>query len=84
MLMEAFRVFDVDQNGFISADELREIMKNLGQKLSEDEIEEMISEADKDGDGQLNIEGKGVVWRGGGAARRTNMARCSFISKVSD
>ena len=66
MLMEAFRVFDVDQNGFISADELREIMKNLGQKLSEDEIEEMISEADKDGDGQLNIEGKGVVWRGGG------------------
>ena len=32
-------------------------MCNLGEKLSPDEIEEMIKEADVDGDGQVNYEG---------------------------
>ena len=30
-LKEAFRVFDKDQNGFISAGELRHVMTNLGE-----------------------------------------------------
>jgi calmodulin len=33
-LREAFRVFDKDGNGFISAAELRHVMTNLGIKLS--------------------------------------------------
>ena len=55
-LMEAFRVFDRDCNGFISAAELRHVMANLGEKLSEEEIDEMIKEADLDGDGAINYE----------------------------
>ncbi|KAH9321894.1 hypothetical protein KI387_016533, partial [Taxus chinensis] len=51
-LMEAFKVFDKDQNGFISAAELGHVMANLGEKLTAEEIEEMIREADTDGDGQ--------------------------------
>ncbi|KAF7031240.1 hypothetical protein CFC21_042601 [Triticum aestivum] len=54
-LKEAFRVFDKDQNGFISAAELRQVMTNLGEKLSE-EVEEMVREADVDGDGQINYD----------------------------
>ncbi|CAI5467082.1 unnamed protein product [Closterium sp. Yama58-4] len=55
-LKEAFKVFDKDQNGFISAQELRHVMTNLGEKLTDEEVDEMIREADVDGDGQVNYE----------------------------
>ena len=55
-LVEAFKVFDKDGNGFISAAELRHVMTNLGEKLNEEEVDEMIREADQDGDGQVNYE----------------------------
>merc|ERR1712164_62009 len=55
-LIEAFKVFDRDGNGFISAAELRHLMTNLGEKLTDEEVDEMIREADVDGDGQINYE----------------------------
>jgi calmodulin len=54
--MEAFRGFDKDGSGFISAAELRHVLTNLGEKLTDEEIDEMIREADVDGDGQVNYE----------------------------
>ncbi|KAL7412519.1 hypothetical protein BDY24DRAFT_341722, partial [Mrakia frigida] len=53
-IKEAFKVFDKDGNGFISAAELRHVMTNLGEKLTQSEVDEMIREADVDGDGQIN------------------------------
>ncbi|KAG6382578.1 hypothetical protein SASPL_157750 [Salvia splendens] len=41
-LKEAFKVFDKDQNGYISAEELRRVMINLGRKLTDEEVEQMI------------------------------------------
>ncbi|KAL8136658.1 hypothetical protein V2J09_002659 [Rumex salicifolius] len=55
-LKVAFRVFDKDQNGFISAAELRHVMTNLGEKLTDEDVDEMIREADVDGDGQINYD----------------------------
>jgi len=55
-IKEAFKVFDKDGNGYISAAELRHVMTNLGEKLSDTEVDEMIREADVDGDGQINYE----------------------------
>ncbi|KAF3524732.1 hypothetical protein F2Q69_00048259 [Brassica cretica] len=51
-LKEVFKVFDKDQNGYISASELGHVMINLGEKLTDEEAEQMIKEADLDGDGQ--------------------------------
>jgi calmodulin len=55
-MIEAFKVFDSDGNGMISSDELRQIMENLGEKLSKEEVDEMVKEADIDGDGQINYQ----------------------------
>ncbi|ONK74379.1 uncharacterized protein A4U43_C03F5620 [Asparagus officinalis] len=55
-LREVFKVFDRDQNGYISANELINVMISLGEKLTEEEAEQMIREADLDGDGQVNYQ----------------------------
>ena len=36
--------------------QLRHVMANLGEKLTDEEVNEMIREADEDGDGQVNYE----------------------------
>lgn len=42
----------------ISSNELRHVMTSLGERLSEEEVDDMIKEADLDGDGMVNYEGK--------------------------
>ena len=45
-LKDAFDLFDQDADGFIDATDLREIMTNLGEKITDEDIDEMIREAD--------------------------------------
>merc|ERR1711865_1194211 len=65
-LIEAFKVFDRDGGGFINAAELRHVMTNLGEKLEDEEVDEMIRESDVDGDGQVNYEEFVRMMMGGG------------------
>uniref|UniRef100_A0A8C6GAK3 EF-hand calcium-binding domain-containing protein 11 n=1 Tax=Mus spicilegus TaxID=10103 RepID=A0A8C6GAK3_MUSSI len=60
---EAFSLFDKDRDGTITTKELGTVMRSLGQNPTEAElqdiireVDEMIKEADSDGDGQVNYE----------------------------
>ncbi|KAL2466632.1 Calmodulin-5 [Abeliophyllum distichum] len=44
--LEAFKVLYKDQNGFISAPELHHVMTNLREMLTNEEVDDMICEAD--------------------------------------
>jgi len=65
-LVNAFSVFDHDGNGFISAAELRHVMTNLGEKLTDEEVDEMARESGVDGDGQVKYEDFIKMMMGGG------------------
>ncbi len=51
-------MFDKDGDGFIDALELRHLLTNLGEKLTDKEVDEMIREVDVDGDGKVNYSGR--------------------------
>ena len=46
-----------DGNGFINRVELRHVMMNLGERMTEEECDALVDEADIDGDGSINYEG---------------------------
>ena len=54
-IAHSFRVFDIDGDGFITEEELRITMDNLGEPMSREEVKAMIAEADLDGDGKINL-----------------------------
>jgi Ca2+-binding EF-hand superfamily protein len=72
-LKEAFRIYDKDCMGYIStggssasvisssslsADTLREILRELDNKLTEEDIDNIIEEVDEDGSGTLDFDGE--------------------------
>lgn len=56
-LREAFRLYDKEGNGYIKTSDLREILRALDDKLTEDELDEMIAEIDTDGSGTVDFDG---------------------------
>jgi len=55
ILEEAFKIFDKDGGGTVSSSELRHIMMNLGEKLSEEEVEAILKTADANGDKEMDL-----------------------------
>lgn len=49
-IRECFDMFDIDQDGRISADEIATMTRALGQNPTDAEIMDMIEEVDKDGE----------------------------------
>merc|ERR1712126_546355 len=55
-IRKAFRAFDQDGNGYISAAELKQVMKDLDEFSNNEDVQDIINSADRDGDGQVNYE----------------------------
>jgi hypothetical protein len=52
-----FQVFDKDMTGFIGVGQLRYILTNLGEKMTDDEVDELLKAVDT-GNGEVNYTGK--------------------------
>lgn len=84
-ILEAFKAFDLDKNNFVGAAEIRHVLINIGEQVTDEEVDEMIRMVDSDGDGQVSWEefygmvtggkkpppGLGVEARGGAAAGKS-------------
>jgi len=53
--VEGFRVFDKDQNGSISAAELRHLLTSLGERMTDEEVNELFI-GQEDTQGNINYE----------------------------
>lgn len=53
---QAFEIFDKNKDGLISRQELKTIMRSLGQNPTDDDIEEMLLNVNRDKDGQISHE----------------------------
>ncbi|XP_028395909.1 calmodulin-like [Dendronephthya gigantea] len=53
---EVFKMFDVDGDGTVSTEELKDVMAKLGQNPSEKELTDMINEVDEDGSGAVDFD----------------------------
>ena len=55
-VMKVFRLFDEEGSGYITFRALKKVCQELGEGLSEEEMQEMIDEADRDQDGKISFE----------------------------
>ena len=55
-IRKAFALFDEEQTGAISLRNLRRVARELGEALGDEELQAMIDEFDRNGDGSIDIE----------------------------
>jgi len=55
-IIEAFRSFDLDKNNYVGAAEIRHVLLNIGERPTDEEVDEMIRMVDKNGDGQVAFD----------------------------
>ena len=55
-IKKAFRLFDSEEKGKIGFKDLKRVAKELGENMTDEELNEMIEEADRDGDGEISEE----------------------------
>ena len=62
-IINAFEIFDRNHDGTISINEFKHILMDLGQKLSEEEVEEIFQDIDFNEDGKINYREFVEFWQ---------------------
>ncbi|KAG5457675.1 MAG: homogentisate 1,2-dioxygenase-domain-containing protein, partial [Olpidium bornovanus] len=83
-ILKAFRLFDDDETGKISFKNLKRVAKELGENLTDEELQEMIDEADKDGDGEVNEEEFLRIMKKSHWGRRSHISEGKRVSRLDD
>jgi calmodulin len=52
--LESFKIFDVDGDGFVTAEEIKAVLNKLGRGATDEAVAAMIKAADVDGDGRIS------------------------------
>jgi len=55
-MAKAFRLFDDDETGRITFKNLKRVAKDLGEDITDEELQEMIDEADREGSGEVSLD----------------------------
>lgn len=55
-IKDAFEYFDKNGDGFITAIEIKQVMGELGQEVSQEQAEQMLAEVDKEGSGRVTLQ----------------------------
>merc|ERR1719350_2303523 len=55
-MIKAFKMNDVDGDDLLSSEEVKALLTNFNEEFTDEEIDESIKAADKDGDGQISLE----------------------------
>lgn len=55
-LLEAFKILDPEGFGYVNSAEMRNVLTTLGEKLSDDDLDDMIKEGDSNDDGRIDFE----------------------------
>merc|ERR1712141_661970 len=61
-LREAFKLFDEDGDGMISAEELKTLISKVGGEMADAEAKALIHAADKDGNQGIDFEEFAQLW----------------------
>ncbi|KAH8117061.1 myosin regulatory light chain cdc4 [Phellopilus nigrolimitatus] len=54
--IRSFQVFDKEENGYIGVGEMRYMLTQLGEKMTEDEVDEVLKGVNVGADGRINYE----------------------------
>ena len=55
-IMKVFQLFDADKQGFITIRELRKMADDCGETMTDEELHQMMNEADRNGDGKVQFD----------------------------
>lgn len=57
-IVQAFRVFDSDNKGYVESADLRELLENMDWKISDDEVKDLINRTNLREDRRIRLEGQ--------------------------
>ncbi|XP_006823620.1 neo-calmodulin-like [Saccoglossus kowalevskii] len=61
-VMEAFKEIDKDDSGYVTVDEVKKVLKDLGEEVSDEDIDKFFESADKNDDGKISYNEFYAAW----------------------